>query len=150
MSYNLSVNELRDFIKLYIKKPKDETDDIVAKLLLYQLYIMNIIFYGDTFVEDTKKRLNMEKLKLQKIYDDIISSDKSNNYNLPNPRDMVYFATGNNKEIITVYDNINNALNTIFDSLKSDKINQDSKVIKNEAPIYDDTQRMYYIQNNII
>lgn len=142
MSYNLSVKELNEIIKSKKSKPKDEKDP-VKNFLLYILNLINIIFYGDTFIKDTKEKLNDQKIKLQKIYDDLMSSDSGTTYNniyknVPNPRDMVYFVSGNNKDIMGAYNNVNNAFTNMIIATKSDSIVENSKENIKYEVLYDD------------
>lgn len=150
MSYNLSLTELRDIIKNNTPTVVETVDD-TGKYLLYLLRIANLLFYGDTLGADIKKYLEDERIKLQNIYDDIKSSYGTQGFynhfsSLPNPRDLLYFLSGNRDDLLKPYDDASKALSKAISSItpeqqplpSSSSSSQKISAILSGVSIYDD------------
>jgi hypothetical protein len=122
----LSLEDLKMYIKNHVPD-KVKTPDTYTKYLLYYLNMAQLVFYGDTLGKDMSDSLDVQKAKLQKIYDDLKLSygadpSFSSIFNtLPNPRDILYFASGNRDDLMKPYDDAAKTLSSAATELTPSK-----------------------------
>jgi hypothetical protein len=116
MPTTLSLDELKEYIKNH-KPDAVKVPDEYTKYLLYYLNMAQLLFYGDTLSQDVSDGLKVQKAKLEKIYNDLKityghNPSFSSVFNtFPNPRDILYFASGNRDDLMKPYDDAAKSLN---------------------------------------
>lgn len=126
MPTTLSLEDLKTYIKNHVPDAV-KTPDIYTKYLLYYLNMAQLVFYGDTLGKNISDGIDIQKAKLQTIYDDLKLSygadpSFSSIFNtLPDPRDILYFASGNRDDLMKPYDDAAKSLRSAATELKSSK-----------------------------
>lgn len=110
--------------------------------------MLQLLFYGDTLSKDITNSYKEQRDKLQKIYDDLklsygpTTSINSIFNNLPNPRDILYFASGNKEDLVKPYDDAAKTFNLATAELTTPAISTSQPLPKiappSGPPIYDE------------